>query len=145
MEHDQYITILSKYPTVLQHDPFSWLVMGSHFIYDDDRTISGVQFERIINSWIRAMPPEEREILVENVYDIIISSNVKTLDELDKKKLKSMFQMSKTFREMGVKKQVQLISSLSKVIFNSDVLVNSNILNLLLNRQENNNDVVKSG
>ena len=143
MEHDQYITILSKYPTVLQHDPFSWLVMGSHFIYDDDRTISGVQFERIINSWIRAMSPEEREILVENVYDIIISSNVKTLDELDKKKLKSMFQMSKTFREMGVKKQVQLISSLSKVIFNSDVLVNSNILNLLSTRRENDNDMLE--
>lgn len=120
MEHDQYTTILSKYPTVLQHDPFSWLVIGSHFIYDNDRTISGRQFERIINSWIRAMSPQEREEFVENIYDIIISSNAKTLDELDKKKLKSIFLMSKTFRDMGFKKQTQLLRSLSKVIFNSD-------------------------
>lgn len=116
MEHDQYITILSKYPTVLQHDPFSWLVIGSHFIYDNDRTISGMQFERIINSWIRAMSPQEREEFVENIYDIIISSNAKTLDDLDKKKLKSIFLMSKTFREMGIKKQAQLLFSLSKVV-----------------------------
>lgn len=120
MEHDQYTTILSKYPTVLQHDPFSWLVMGPHFIYDNDRTISGRQFERIINSWIRSMSPQEREEFVENIYDIIISSNAKTLDELDKKKLKSIFLMSKTFRDMGFKKQTQLLRSLSKVIFNSD-------------------------
>ena len=131
MEHDQYTTILSSNPTVLQHDPFSWLVVGSHFVYDDDRTISGRQFERIINSWIRAMSPKEREELVESVYDIIISSNAKTLDDLDKKKIRSLFLMQKTFRKMGIKKQAQLIFSLSKVVFNSDILVNGNLLNLL--------------
>lgn len=131
MEHDQYTTILSSNTTVLQHDPFSWLVVGSHFVYDDDRTISGRQFERIINSWIRAMSPKEREELVESVYDIIISSNAKTLDDLDKKKIRSLFLMQKTFREMGIKKQAQLIFSLSKVVFNSDILVNGNLLNLL--------------
>lgn len=130
MEHDQYTTILSSNPTVLQHDPFSWLVVGSHFVYDDDRTISGRQFERIINSWIRAMSPKEREELVESVYDIIISSNAKTLDDLDKNKIRSLFLMQKTFREMGIKKQAQLILSLSKVVFNSDILVNGSIVNL---------------
>jgi hypothetical protein len=137
MEHDHYITILSKFPTILQHDPFSWIVLGSHFIYENDRTISGMHFERIINSWIRAMSPQEREEFVENVYDIIIASNAKTLEDLDKNKLKSLFLMSKTFREMGVKKQAQLLISLSKVVFNSDILVNGNILNLLPNRVGN--------
>lgn len=83
------------------------------------------------------MSPQEREEFVENVYDIIISSNAKTLEDLDKKKLKSLFLMSKTFREMGIKKQTQLLFSLSKLIFNSDILVNSNILNLFPNRLGN--------
>ena len=74
-------------------------------------------------------------------YDIIISSNAKTLDDLDKKKLKSIFLMSKTFREMGLKKQAQLLFSLSKVIFNSDILVNGNIWNLLPGRLSN-DDVI---
>lgn len=77
------------------------------------------------------MSPKEREELVESVYDIIISSNAKTLDDLDKKKIRSLFLMQKTFREMGIKKQAQLIFSLSKVVFNSDILVNGNLLNLL--------------
>ena len=141
MEHDHYITILSKNPTILQHDPFSWIVIGSRFIYDDNRTISGMQFERIINSWIRAMSPQEREEFIENVYDIVISSNAKTLEDLDKKKIRSLFLMQKTFREMGIKKQAQLLFSLSKVIFNIDILVNGNIFNLLPNRISD-NDIV---
>lgn len=134
MAHDHYTTIQSKYPAVLQHDAFSWIVLGSHFVYDKERTKSGMHFERVINSWIRSMSPQEREEFVENVYDIIIASNAKTLDELDKKKLKSLFLMSKTFQEMGVKKQAQLLLSLSKLVFHSDILVNGNILNLLPKR-----------
>ena len=49
--------------------------------------------------------------------------------------------MQKTFREMGIKKQAQLLFSLSKVIFNSDILVNGNIFNLLPNRISD-NDIV---
>lgn len=131
MEHDEYTTICSSNPSVLQHDPFSWLVIGTHFVYDDIRSLSSRQFERIINSWIRAMSMKEREELIESVYDIFSSSNAKTLDDLDKKKIKSLLSMQKTFREMGVKKQTQLILSLSKVIFNSDIFVNSNIFSLL--------------
>jgi hypothetical protein len=133
MEHDQYTTIQSKNPTILQHNPFSWTVLRTHFVYVE-RTKTGMHFEHIINSWIKSMSPQEREEFVENVYDIIIASNAKTLDDLDKKKLKSLFLMSKTFQEMGVKKQAQLLLSLSKLIFHSDILVNGNILNLLPKR-----------
>ena len=65
----------------------------------------------------------EREELVENVYDIIVSSNAKTIDDIDKAKIKSFLSMHRTFREMGLKKQTQLMLSLSKVLFNSDILV----------------------
>lgn len=131
MEHDKYTTICSSNPSLLQHDPFSWLVNGTHFIYDDTRSLSGRQFERVINSWLSSMSVKEREELVENVYDIFSSSNAKTLDDLDKSKIRSLFSMQKTFREMGIKKQTQLIKSLSKMLFNSEILSNLNLLTLL--------------
>lgn len=123
MEHDEYMTIRSSNPLVLQHDPFSWIVLGTHFVYDDTRSFSGRRFEKAINAWIRSMSAKEREELVENVYDIIVSSNAKTIDDIDKAKIKSFLSMHRTFREMGLKKQTQLMLSLSKVFFNSDILV----------------------
>lgn len=136
MEHDEFITIRSSNPSILQHDPFSWLVLGTKFVYDNKRTISGMQFDRIINSWIKSMSKIEREEFVEDIYDILSSSDAETIEDLSKSKLKSFLSMQKTFREMGFKKQTQLLLSLSKVIFNSDIFENANILDLLL-REDN--------
>lgn len=132
MEHDTYTIIRSSSPSLLQHNPFSWLVSGKHFIYDDSRTLSGKQFEKIINSWIKAMSVEEREELIENIYEIVTSSEAKTLEDFDKAKIKSLISMSRTFREMGLRKQAQLIFSLSKILFNSDILLNGSLKNFLL-------------
>lgn len=119
MEHDAYTTIRSSSPSLLQHNPFSWIVFGTHFVYAA-RSSSGKKFEKGINSWIKSMTPQEREGLVENIYGILSSSDAKTIDELDKAKLKSFLSMHRTFREMGIKKQTQLMLSLSKVFFNND-------------------------
>lgn len=122
MAHDDYTIIHSKSPSLLQHNPFSWLVSGKHFVYDDTRTVSGKRFEKIINSWIKAMSVEEREEFIESLYEIATSSDAKTLEDLDKSKLRSIVSMSKTFREMGLRKQAQLVLSLSKILFNGDIL-----------------------
>ncbi len=125
MEHDEYITIRSANSSILQHNPFSWMILGPHFVCREGRSFSGRKFEKAINTWISSMSVEEREEFVENVYDILASSDAKTINDLDKTKIKSFLSMQKTFREMGVKKQTQLLLSLSKVFFNSDVLVNT--------------------
>lgn len=143
MSYDDFITISSCATSVFQHDPFSWLVQGNSFIYDNSRTLSSRQMERVINSWIKSMSPTEREALIESVFDLLGSSNAKTLEDLDKRKIKALFSMQKTFRDMGIKKQVQLVMSLSKVIFNKDTLVNSNPLTLLFDNNVMNNDDYK--
>lgn len=136
MAHDVYTIIRSSTSSILQHNPFSWLVSGKHFVYDDSRTISGKQFEKIINAWLKAMSIDEREELIENIYEIVTSSNAKTLEDFDKSKIKSILTMSKTFREMGLKKQTQLILSLSKILFNNDILLNGNLRNILIETPE---------
>lgn len=78
------------------------------------------------------MSVEEREELIENIYEIVTSSEAKTLEDFDKAKIKSLISMSRTFREMGLRKQAQLIFSLSKILFNSDILLNGSLKNLLL-------------
>lgn len=124
MEHDVYTTIRSSSPSLLQHNPFSWMVLGTHFVYDA-RSFSGKRFEKAINSWIKSMTAQEREELVENIYGILSSSEAKTIDDLDNAKMKSFLSMHKTFREMGIKKQTQLMLSLSKVFFNNEMFINN--------------------
>lgn len=116
MAHDEYTIIKSSNPAFLQHDPFSWLLLGTRFLYDSKRSNSSKQLEKLINSWMESLTIEEREAFVDNVYEILTSSNAKTLDDLDKKKLRSLFHMQKAFREMSEKKQSQLLSIFNKLI-----------------------------
>jgi len=124
LSHDEFTTISSSSASVLQHDPFSWIVQGRTFIYNNARTASGRQMERVINAWIKSMSPTERESFIESVFDLLGSSNAKTLEDLDKGKIKTLFSMQKTYREMEPEKQAQLITSLRKVVFNNDLLAN---------------------
>lgn len=137
MEHDTYTTIRSTAASLLQHNPFSWMINRTSFVYDTSRSFSGQQFEKVINSWIKAMSMEEREELVENLYNIITSSDAKTLEDFDKTKLRSFISMSQTFREMGLKKQAQLLFSLSKILFNSDTFLNGSLKSLLSETSNN--------
>ena len=57
MEHDEYTTIKSSDKIVMQHDPFSWSVLGKKLVRADDRSRSGKSRERISQ---RAQKTEDR-------------------------------------------------------------------------------------
>lgn len=137
MEHDEYISICSTNPFIFQHDPFSWIVEDSHFQYSEAKTLYTRQLERIINSWIQAMTPVEREELITMFYDMLTSSHAKTIDDLDKAKIKSFLAMQKTFHKMETKKQKQLVRSLSKMIFNSNILTGEGLFPAFQVQKEN--------
>ena len=126
MNHDDYRTIRSSEASLLQHDPFSWIVRRTHFIYNDTRSESGKQMDKMLNNWIRSMSSADRESFVENVFDLLESSNAKTLEDLDRDKLKTFLSMQKTFMEMGNEKQTQLLTSLAKLFFNEDYMKKDN-------------------
>lgn len=125
MEHDDFQTIASVNPSIMQHDPFSWLVRGTRFVYKDGRDQGARQLEHIINSWLKSLSRQERIELVENVYDIIASSHAKTIDDLDKKRIRSLLAMHKTLRYMDEEKKKQLRTSIGKLIFHNEHLLES--------------------
>ena len=120
MAHDEYQTISSSNSMIMQHDPFSWLLLGTHFLQHNERSRSARRLEEYLNSWMESMTIEEREELVDTLYEIITSSNAKTIDELDSQKLRSLFHMQKTFRELGIRKQAQFLLSFIKAKNNDE-------------------------
>ena len=72
------------------------------------------------------MSSADRENFVENVFDLLESSNAKTLEDLDRDKLKTFISMQKTFMEMGNEKQTQLLTGLAKLFFNEDYMKKDN-------------------
>lgn len=78
LEHDEYITIGSSNSSVLQHDPFSWLISGNHFVYGSSRSSSAKQFDREVNRWLKELTIEEREKWIDGIYGVLSMANKKT-------------------------------------------------------------------
>ena len=91
LEHEEpYTVIRSKTVGLLQHDPYSWEVMGKEFIPVQEITESSQYIDATIKTWFADMTNAERGQLVdvmyallgsggaENVYDLLQPRNIKT-------------------------------------------------------------------
>ncbi len=67
---------------IVQHDALTWNVLGCEFEYDADIAPDVKKAHEIVGRWIYTMEPEKREAFVEGFFDILSSTNAKTLTEL---------------------------------------------------------------
>lgn len=85
-----YLTIKSDNTALLQHDPFSWRILGKRFDYDLERTKVGRTLEAAANRFISSMNQQEREQYVEQLFAMLKDSKVTTLEDLDKHKFRHL-------------------------------------------------------
>ena len=89
LEHEEtYEVVKSNAVGLLQHNGFSWEVLGGQFIHLD--TVSGEsrRFDSSLKEWLKEMSPEEREGFVDSIYETVSAVGAKTLTELTADKVK---------------------------------------------------------
>ena len=87
-EHTSPFTIVScSVEGILQHDPFTWKVMGPDFVpeqtFDDNSSIFYASF----NDWAARLSAQERKKFIDTVFDVIYASGAKTNYEIEQNKL----------------------------------------------------------
>ncbi len=89
LEHEEhYDVVRSTMNGLLQHNAFSWEVLGGKFIRHDGVTEESRQIDRTLKRWMREMPVEQRKKTVDSLYEILESVNARTLTDLSTDKLK---------------------------------------------------------
>lgn len=90
LEHEERYTVVKSNTTgLLQHNGLTWAVMGGSFIKLDSVDEESKLIDRSLKLWLEEMSREERERFVDELYEAMLSTNAKTLTELnaDKRKL----------------------------------------------------------
>ena len=85
--HPHYHVVQSKKVSLLQHDPFNWLLMGSHFLEGESVTGTSQIMDRTIHEWLKTCLPEQREIFVTALFSLLDRKNRKedgSVDPVDK-------------------------------------------------------------
>ncbi len=80
--HEKYVVVKSKRIGVMQHDPFSWLVEGDDFQYQEDIDDMAVFANKTIQTWLESLDDEKRELFVDTLYSIIKATGAKTFYDL---------------------------------------------------------------
>ena len=90
LEHEEgYTVIKSRNSGLLQHNGFSWEVMGGKFIYLDSKSENSKVLDKKMKSFLAGMTKEERENFVDSLFDALsTNTGAKTLTELSAEKLK---------------------------------------------------------
>ncbi len=94
MEHEEeYEIVRSGSIGLLQHDGFTWEVMGNQFINMDTVSGGGRYMDRTLNGWVEQLDEEQRREFTQAVFDLLESSRAKTLTDLTANKLKTVTAM----------------------------------------------------
>ena len=95
-----YQIIKSTQTGIMQHDPMSWEVMGSRFVYLDKRSRFGQQSDENLKKLVYSMSDEERARFADTIFGIIDSTGARTLTDLSHAKLKNFNVIMKSLREL---------------------------------------------
>ncbi len=125
LSHEEEYTIVdSTYSGLLQHDTYSWVVLRDKFKYLEKVTDASRFLDITLKEWIRNLPPDTREILVDTLYELIAGTNAETISELSGNWFSNAISVINSFRGLDdeTKKLMHeaisaLVKSAKKTIF----------------------------
>jgi hypothetical protein len=124
LEHeDNYKVVDSNQVGFMQHDGFSWVVQGNHFVRLRDVTPSSRVGDLALQQWLRELPAEKREAFVDAVFRVLSASGAVTLSDLKADSLKAALAMVKAAKELDKESRDRLLSFVNLMFRNNMRLV----------------------
>ena len=83
LEHEEPHTIIkSNQIGIMQHDPYSWQILGPNFIQEDALTSDSRFLDRTFKNWLSQMTNEERSEFFDTVFGLLESTGAERTGEL---------------------------------------------------------------
>ena len=83
LEHEEsYLVVRSKQIGLLQHESYSWDIMGKDFIAMDDVTTNSRLLDAAITAWLKDMTLAERNEIVDTIFSFLSTGEVTSAKEI---------------------------------------------------------------
>ncbi len=110
---EKYTIVRSKRVGVMQHNPYSWTVLGNDFILMEELTSESRFLDKTLQAWLADMPKEERNEFIDAVFDTMLKrENGKIQDLLKPKMVKNYY----TDLRMDEEKRKMIASAIQKLL-----------------------------
>lgn len=124
LDHKEQTTILRSTQTgIMQHDLYSWQVMGGNFV-EDELTNSSEFIDRTITNWLQEVSPQQREKFIDILFEILNVTEAQTVSEISSKKFINAKKILKTYQNIDNDSKEIILKTLSSLW----VITKSNII-----------------
>jgi len=121
LEHKgDYKVVKSAKWGLLQHDGFSWEVLGPGFVHLVDVDDESRMVDMTLKNTLNAMTLEQREQFTNVFFEVLSVNNNRTLDEIQKDGIKSLISIRKSFNSLD-KVTKKAIFDILSVMFSESI------------------------
>ena len=99
---------------ILQHDPFSWEVLGPQFVHLGELSADGKRHNEALAEWLDAMSPEKRREFTDTVFTILGSTGAKTVTDLSSDRIGKTIAAIRTYNGLDKEAKENFINFLRK-------------------------------
>ena len=116
LKHKEKTTIVKSTETgIMQHDLYSWQVLGDKFVRAK-QTNSSDFIDNTITNWLKEVSPEQREEFINAFFDILNATEAKTVNELSSKWFKNAATMIKTYNNLSQETKSMMTKTLKTLL-----------------------------
>lgn len=100
LEHEEdYTVVHSRQVGIMQHDPYSWEVLGGDFIRLEHITSTSRILDRALKDWVRQMSQQQREEFLNTLFRLFAVRDARTLAQLPGAWIKNFNQVRQEWRD----------------------------------------------
>ena len=82
LTHEEPCTVVdSDQQGLFQHDPYSWQIMGPGFVCLEEVDSGSRLIDRTLKNWLSGLTNEQREAVVDTLYELLSSGDAKTVKQ----------------------------------------------------------------
>ena len=100
----------------MQHDVFSWQVLGDKFIREKVTDNTSEFIDKTISNWLEKIDNDQKEKFVNTLYEILVATNLKTLSEIGNNWFDSAKSMVKSYQNLDSESKQMLNKPLSLLL-----------------------------
>ncbi len=112
----EYSIVESDQSGLMQHDPFSWQIIGKAFCTKDEFDGISSYFYKTVNEWMTELSQGQREEFVESLFSVIMSSGKTTNSGLAADILKSGGRMIKAAGSLDKKSKSSVADAVKSLL-----------------------------
>lgn len=110
---EKYIVVQSTEKGLMQHDVYSWQVMGENFVVLEEVTNGSKFIDKTITTWLENLDLSTREQVIDILFEIINSTEAQTISDLKVPSIKNARIILSSYKQVNSENKKMIMNTLN--------------------------------